>query len=105
MKSATDRQEAPGACFHGGAFFEAVGDDFKSLERSASTINADVLDAWFPPAPAVLDAIQKYLPWLLRTSPPTEAKGLVRRIACVRDLPEECLVVGAGSSNLIYLAL
>ena len=41
------------------------------LERSHSVINADVLDAWFPPAPGVLAALREHLPWLLRTSPPT----------------------------------
>src|SRR5262249_15281219 len=46
----------PAECFHGGAFFDAIGDAFRSLERSASIINADVLDAWFPPSPKVLAA-------------------------------------------------
>src|SRR5947207_468872 len=37
-------------CFHGGAFFDAVGDSFDDLSRRHQIINADVLDAWFPPA-------------------------------------------------------
>ena len=41
----------PASCFHGGAFFDAVGPKFDSLERGHTVINADVLDAWFPPSP------------------------------------------------------
>ena len=54
----------PAACFHGGAFFEAIGAKFDSLERCREIINADVLDAWFPPSPKVLGALQEHLPWL-----------------------------------------
>ena len=68
----------PAACFHGGAFFGAIGADFSSLERRHSIINADVLDAWFPPAPAVIESLREHLPWLMRTSPPTTCEGLVR---------------------------
>lgn len=92
-------------CFHGGTFFEAVGETFETLHRSTQVINADVLDAWFPPAPGVVRALQQYLPWLLRTSPPQESKGLVRTIAQTRGIPADSIAVGAGSSSLIYLAL
>ncbi len=94
----------PVGCFHGGAFFDAVGTDFATLERSTHVINADVLDAWFPPAPAVLDALTDYLPWLARTSPPTDSEGLRRAVAARRDVPEDSLLLGAGSSALIFLA-
>ena len=96
------RQPAP--CFHGGAFFTAIGDEFESLERSRAIINADVLDAWFPPAPGVIAALQEHLPWLLRTSPPTHCEGLVRTIARVRGVSPECVLPGGGSSDLIFLA-
>jgi histidinol-phosphate/aromatic aminotransferase/cobyric acid decarboxylase-like protein len=92
-------------CFHGGAFFERVGERFHSLERSRSVINADVLDAWFPPAPAVLDALAEYLPWLLRTSPPTHCAGLIETLADVRGVAPENVLPGAGSSDLIFRAL
>jgi histidinol-phosphate/aromatic aminotransferase/cobyric acid decarboxylase-like protein/ribosomal protein S18 acetylase RimI-like enzyme len=92
-------------CDHGGAFFAAIGEEFNSLDRRHGIINADVLDAWFPPAPAVLEALREHLDWALRTSPPTRAKGLSRVIARVRGVPEESLVLGAGSSSLIFLAL
>jgi histidinol-phosphate/aromatic aminotransferase/cobyric acid decarboxylase-like protein len=93
------------SCYHGGAFFSAIGDDFRSLERQASVISADVLDAWFDPAPAVIDALQRHCAWSLRTSPPTHGEGLQRLIAEARGVPVECVLPGAGSSALIYLAL
>ncbi|HEV7766086.1 MAG TPA: aminotransferase class I/II-fold pyridoxal phosphate-dependent enzyme [Thermoanaerobaculia bacterium] len=96
---------APANCFHGGAFFNAIGDEFDHLERTASVINADVLDAWFPPSPRVLAALDEHLPWLLRTSPPTGCEGLTRTIARTRGVDATCVLPGAGSSDLIFLAL
>ncbi len=95
----------PPACFHGGAFFDTIGPRFDDLSRAAEIINADVLDAWFPPAPAVVDALSEYLPWLLRTSPPTDCGGLVAAIAAARGVRPVNLLVGAGSSDLIFRAL
>lgn len=95
----------PTACFHGGAFFSAVGESFATLERSRNVINADVLDAWFPPAPGVLAALQEHLPWLLRTSPPTACAGLTETIAQARGVEPENILPGAGSSDLIFRAL
>ena len=92
-------------CYHGGASFDAIGDEFDALARSAQVISADVLDAWFPPAPGVMQAIMEHLPWLIRTSPPTQSAGLVRTIARVQNVPEECILAGGGSSDLIFLAL
>jgi histidinol-phosphate/aromatic aminotransferase/cobyric acid decarboxylase-like protein/GNAT superfamily N-acetyltransferase len=95
----------PAACFHGGAFFDAVGAKFDALERSRVIINADVLDAWFPPSPKVLAALQEHLPWLLRTSPPTGGEGLIEAIAQARGVTPENILPGAGSSDLIFRAL
>ncbi len=95
----------PAACFHGGAFFEAIGPRFDRLESVPEVINADVLDAWYPPAPAVLEALEAHLPWLLRTSPPTGCEGLIATIAAARGVPAGCLLPGAGSSDLIFRAL
>jgi len=92
-------------CRHGGAFFEALGEEFDHIERQQHVISADVLDAWFPPSPHVISALQEHLPWLLRTSPPTGCVGMVRAIARARNVPAECIVPGAGSSELIFLAL
>ncbi len=93
------------ACFHGGAFFEAIGDRFEQIGRRHGVVNADVLDAWFPPAPAVIAALEADLEWLARTSPPVGSVGLQSVIASVRGVPPECVLPGAGSSDLIFLAL
>jgi hypothetical protein len=50
MQTTSSAQQNAAPCFHGGAFFEAIGDRFDRLERRHDIINADVLDAWFPPA-------------------------------------------------------
>ncbi|HKS36484.1 MAG TPA: aminotransferase class I/II-fold pyridoxal phosphate-dependent enzyme [Verrucomicrobiae bacterium] len=95
----------PAACFHGGAFFASIGEKFDSLHRIQTIINADVLDAWFPPAPGVLTALHEHLPWLLRTSPPTGCEGLVETVAGARGVAPENLLPGAGSSDLIFRAM
>lgn len=99
MNSQTDR------CYHGGAFFKAIGEGFDHLERHQQVINADVLDAWFPPAPSVIETVTEYLPWLARTSPPTHSEGLIETISESRGVPQNCVLPGAGSSALIFLAL
>jgi histidinol-phosphate/aromatic aminotransferase/cobyric acid decarboxylase-like protein/N-acyl-L-homoserine lactone synthetase len=96
---------APPTCDHGGAFFQAIGDEFDRLDAKDAVVNADVLDAWFDPSPAVLAALQKDAGWMVRTSPPNGCEGLVRTIARARGVPEACIVPGAGSSALIFLAL
>lgn len=95
----------PASCFHGGAFFSAIGESFDDLNRRHAIINADVLDAWFPPAPGVLAALTEHLPWLLRTSPPTSCHGLIETIAHARGVGSEHILTGAGSSDLIFRAL
>lgn len=94
----------PDGCEHGGASFTAVGTDFRSLHRRHQVVAADVLDAWFPPAPGVRAALTEDPAWAARTSPPTGAEGLLAEIAAARGLPEETLSVGAGSSDLIFRA-
>ncbi len=92
------------ACMHGGAFFDGIGVEFDDLDRRRGIINADVLDAWYPPAPEIVDTLKKHLDWALQTSPPTDCEGMVQTIAHSRDIPAECVVPGAGSSHLIFLA-
>ena len=91
-------------CFHGGAFFEAIGPEFDHLERRHQIINADVLDAWFPPSPGVIAALEQDLSWLLRTSPPTHAEGLTKIIARIRGVSPQNILPTAGSSDAIFLA-
>lgn len=97
--------DEPECCYHGGAFFKAIGERFDTLDRRNSVINADVLDAWFDPSPRVLKALTKHLPWIVRTSPPTDARGLQETIAETRGVTVSNVLPGAGSSDLIYLAL
>ena len=94
----------PVVCFHGGASIHAIGKNFDALEQKSTIINADVLDAWFPPSPKVLDTLREHLPWLLNTSPPATCEGMTEAIARARDVDAENILPGAGSSDLIYLA-
>ena len=48
--------------------------------------DADVLDAWFPPARGVLATLHDDLPWLLRTLPPTSCAGLIEALATARGV-------------------
>ncbi|HWG54082.1 MAG TPA: hypothetical protein VN677_12380 [Gemmatimonadaceae bacterium] len=62
---------AQNACYQGGTFFDAVGDEFDALVRrhdviSDDVISDDVLDAWFDPAPRVIDALAAHRAWTLR---------------------------------------
>ena len=95
---------APSACFHGGAFFKAIGEDLQDLQKAKCIINADVLDAWFPPSPKVLEVLSCHLSWLLQTSPPTHASGFIDVVAEVRGISKQCILHGAGSSDLIFLS-
>ncbi len=92
-------------CYHGGAFFEAIGDTFSDLARRDEIINADVLDAWFPPCPAAQAALHEHMSWIMRTSPPNHAEGLVKTIAAARGVEPRNILPGGGSSPLIFLAL
>lgn len=92
-------------CYHGGAFFDAIGDELDDLSRTEDVISADVLDAWFEPAPSVLEALAAHLPWSVSTSPPTGCEGLRRVLSRARDVREDNILPGAGSSDLIFLAL
>ncbi|MER7719285.1 aminotransferase class I/II-fold pyridoxal phosphate-dependent enzyme [Streptomyces flaveolus] len=94
----------PGGCEHGGASFTAIGADFRTLERRREVVTADVLDAWFPPAPAAHAVLTGDAGWVARTSPPSGAEGLLAELASVRDLPPQTLAVGSGSSDLIFRA-
>lgn len=85
-------------CYHGGSSFEVVGLDLQAKDQ---VIRADVTDAWYDPAPGVIDALQD-LPWLLKNSPPTNAEGLVKVISECRVIPPDNILVGGGSSDLMF---
>ena len=100
----TPFRSAATECYHGGAFFEAIGNTFDDLSRRNEIINADVLDAWFPPCPEAQQALQKQLGWIMRTSPPNHAEGLKQILAETRGIQPENILLGGGSSPLIFLA-
>jgi histidinol-phosphate/aromatic aminotransferase/cobyric acid decarboxylase-like protein len=95
---------SPTECYHGGAFFDAIGDQFDDLGRRKNIISADVLDAWFPPAPLARKVLTDHMGFVMRTSPPTRSDGLVKSIAEVRGVRDDCILTGGGSSALIFLA-
>ena len=89
-------------CFHGGAFFDGIGVEFNNLAEKNNIISADVLDAWFPPAPKIQEVIKSYLPWIIKTSPPTNSEGFIKTISEYRSLNPKSILPGAGSSDLIF---
>jgi histidinol-phosphate/aromatic aminotransferase/cobyric acid decarboxylase-like protein len=93
------------ACYHGGVFFEAIGDEFETLENKDTIINADVLDAWFDPAPSVIEKLSAHLSFSIKTSPPTLCHGMRRAIARARHVADDNILPGAGSSDLIFAGL
>jgi len=97
--------ETPIHAFHGGASFDAIGTGFHDLARRTSIVDADVLDAWYEPAPAVLATLREHLPWLVKTSPPTHGDGLRAAIAARHGLAPGNVLVGGGTSSLMFLAL
>jgi histidinol-phosphate/aromatic aminotransferase/cobyric acid decarboxylase-like protein len=92
-------------CPHGGRFYNALGDRLENLGRLSDIIPADVLDAWFPPAPSVLDALSDSLPWLAKTSPPVHAEPLAEALGEFLSIDKHAVLPGPGSSSLIFLAL
>ncbi|MBL8725221.1 MAG: histidinol-phosphate aminotransferase family protein [Planctomycetes bacterium] len=92
----------PQHAFHGGASFDAIGTDFGDLERRHQVVDADVLDAWYEPAPAVLATLRDHLAWLVKTSPPTHGEGLRAAIAARHGLAPAQILLGGGTSSLMY---
>ena len=91
----------PCSCYHGGDFFNYIGTAFDNLYRKNEIINADVLDAWFPPfTPRELF---ENLPWLMNTSPPVDASGLVKTIASVQNIDEQNILRNNLRSFLFWL--
>jgi len=97
--------DKPTKAVHGGAFFGAIGESLRSLDRADQIISADVLDAWYDPSPRVLSAISRHLPFLIKTSPPTHGDGLREVIADTRGLRPENILLGSGTSSLMFLAM
>ncbi len=94
----------PKHAFHGGASFDAIGSDFADLSRRHAVVDADVLDAWYEPAPAVLATLRENLAWLVKTSPPTHGDGLRAAVAARHGLSPRHVMLGGGTSSLMFLA-
>lgn len=94
----------PANCYHGGAFFDAIGNEFDDLNKRKNIISADVLDAWFDPAPQLIKEVENHLSWICKTSPPTDCSGMANGIAKARGLKQDNVLPGSGSSDLIFLA-
>ncbi len=89
--------------FHGGSFWKQIGYAYERIGALGNdVVNADVLDAWFDPSPKAIKAVQEHLPTLLSTSPPTHANGLITTIAEIRGIPEKNIIVGGGSSDIMF---
>ena len=96
--------ERPLGAFHGGASHHALGPDPSAAKRAA-IIAADVLDAWFPPAPEVLATLQDDVAWMAATSPPADAVVLRAAIARQLGVDDLSIAAGAGLSDLIFRSL
>jgi histidinol-phosphate/aromatic aminotransferase/cobyric acid decarboxylase-like protein len=93
-----------GTIANGGASHDVLGARPSPAQR-ASVIAADVLDAWFPPAPGVRDVLAEDIDYIAATSPPTEAGQLRQAIAGSIGVDPNSLAMGAGLSDLIFRAL
>jgi histidinol-phosphate/aromatic aminotransferase/cobyric acid decarboxylase-like protein/ribosomal protein S18 acetylase RimI-like enzyme len=92
------------SAFHGGASQNVLG-VLPSREQRSSVITADVLDAWFPPAPAVRTMFEEDPDFLSMASPPTDASELREAIATSLEVDPASIAVGAGLSDLIFRCL
>lgn len=95
-------KQTPIHAVHGGDFFQSIGDEFQHLDRAETVLNADVLDAWYDPAPEILDGLKSNLAWLIKSSPPVHQEGMVRVIAEERGVKEGQVFPGPGSSALMF---
>jgi histidinol-phosphate/aromatic aminotransferase/cobyric acid decarboxylase-like protein/predicted GNAT family N-acyltransferase len=96
-------ERRPGA-FHGGFSHSVLGLRGRA-SGSRTVIAADVLDAWFPPAPTVIDVLREDPAFLAATSPPTDAVELRDTIARTLGVDAEAVLPGAGLSDLIFRCL
>jgi histidinol-phosphate/aromatic aminotransferase/cobyric acid decarboxylase-like protein len=93
-----------GRCAHGGRALTVCGPRLEHVDALDRCVEADVLDAWFPPAPGVLDALTRHTERLARSSPPPSGEPLLAAIAEHWHVPRVNVVLGAGSSDLVYRA-
>lgn len=90
---------------HGSGSMEALQLVLEGNAKRDSVVSADVLDAWYPPSPTVLQKISENLEFLIASSPPTYSEGLKETIALHRGIESKNILVGSGSSSLMFLAI
>jgi threonine-phosphate decarboxylase len=83
---------------HGGNIYE-VGQRYKLRPEMILDFSSNINP--LGPSPRVLRALRSHLRWISRY-PEIFASSLTRDLARFHDLPEETLVVGNGSTALIY---
>jgi threonine-phosphate decarboxylase len=83
---------------HGGNIYE-VAQRYKLRPDAIIDFSSNINP--LGPSPRVLRALRSHLRWISRY-PEVHARGLVRDLARFHRLPEEAIVVGNGSTALIY---
>jgi histidinol-phosphate/aromatic aminotransferase/cobyric acid decarboxylase-like protein len=83
---------------HGGALWQPR---IRSTGDYDSIVMADVNDAWYPPAPRVLETIAEWTP-RVHHSPDSSGTSLLEAIARHDNVPVESIRLGAGSSDLLH---
>jgi threonine-phosphate decarboxylase len=83
---------------HGGNIYE-MGQQYKLRPEAIIDFSSNINP--LGPSPRVLRALRSHLRWIGRY-PEIHARGLVRDVARFHNLPEEAIVVGNGSTALIY---
>jgi histidinol-phosphate/aromatic aminotransferase/cobyric acid decarboxylase-like protein len=92
-------------CSHGGRLHEFIGQTLANPEKRSLCVAADVLDAWYLPHESVSEFLRENISWLISTSPPCRTNGLKKELSAVFDLPSRNILIGAGSSDLIFRLL
>jgi histidinol-phosphate aminotransferase len=83
---------------HGGALWQPK---IRAAHDYDSIVTADVNDAWYPPAPRVLETIAEWAP-RVHHSPDSSGCLLIEAIAAHCGVPIESIRLGAGSSDLLH---
>lgn len=83
---------------HGGAHWQPR---IHAASDYAGIVAADVNDAWYPPAPEVLEAVAAWAPHA-NHSPDTTGGALIAALADRFTIPAESIRIGAGSSDLLH---
>ncbi len=92
-------------CFHGGKIYDLIGYDFAKLHDTKRVLSADVLDAWYDPAPEISAFIAQHINYICRASPSFTIEHVRTLLAKEFKTQAEYIIVGQGSSDLIFRVL